>query len=147
MMKSEFIERTGFEPTAEEYKQIEQEYMGTDIDKDRFCKQWIKQGGIQRISRQRVRRIEELEAEVRQRTKEHDELDTARCTEIKTIQERYEQKISGMEEAIKAMQLSNFNLADRYQKMKEKCEEVECKLSVIREAFAILKGEGETAWA
>ncbi len=42
MMKSEFIERTGFEPTAAEYKQIEQEYMGTDIDKDQFCKQWVK---------------------------------------------------------------------------------------------------------
>lgn len=57
MMRSEFIERTGFEPTAAEYEQIEQEYMGTDIDKDQFCKQWVKQGGIQRISRQRVRRI------------------------------------------------------------------------------------------
>ena len=145
MMRSEFIERTGFEPTAAEYEQIEQEYMGTDIDKNQFCKQWVKQGGIQRISRQRVRRIEEREAEVQQRTKEYDELDSARCTQIKEMQERYEQKITGMEETIKAMQQGNFDLADSYQEMKEKYEEAERKLSVIKEAFAILKGEGKTA--
>lgn len=61
MMISEFIERTGFEPTAAEYREIEAEYMGCDIDKDKFCRQWKKNGGIQRLSRQRVRRIEELE--------------------------------------------------------------------------------------
>ncbi len=145
MMRSEFIERTGFEPTAAEYEQIEQEYMGTDIDKDQFCKQWVKQGGIQRISRQRVRRIEELEAEVQQRTKEYDELDVARCTQINTMQERHKQKVSEMEKTIKAMQQGNFDLADSYQEMKEKYEEAERKLSVIKEAFAILKGEGKTA--
>lgn len=40
MMKSEFIERTGFEPTEAEYREIEAEYMGCDIDKDEFCKTW-----------------------------------------------------------------------------------------------------------
>lgn len=144
MMKSEFIERTGFEPTENEYKQIEQEYMGTYIDKDQFCKQWIKQGGVQRISRQRVRRIEELENELWQKTKEYDELDAARCSQIKEIHERYEQKLLGMEKTIKDMQQSNFDLADSQQKMKEEYEEAERKLSVIREAFAILKGEEKT---
>lgn len=61
MMMSEFIERTGFEPTAEEYKDIEAEYMGCDVHKAIFCKQWKRNGGIQRLSRMRVRRIEELE--------------------------------------------------------------------------------------
>lgn len=64
MMISEFIERTGFEPTAAEYAEIESEYMGCDIDKDKFCRQWKKNGGIQRLSRQRVRRIEELEQQL-----------------------------------------------------------------------------------
>lgn len=144
MMKSEFIERTGFETTTAEYEQIEQEYMGTDIDKDQFCKQWVKQGGIQRISRQRVRRIKELEAKIQQREKEYDELDAASCTQIKEIQEKYEQKISRMEETIKDMQQSNFDLSDSYQGMKEKYEEAERKLSVIKQAFAILKGNRET---
>ena len=141
MMKSEFIERTGFEPTAEEYEQIEQEYMGTDIDKNQFCKQWGKQGGIQRISRQRVRRIEELEADGQQRAKEYDELDTARCTQINAMQERYEQKISGMKETIEVIRQGSFDLADSYQEMKEKYEEAERKLSVIKEAFTILTGK------
>lgn len=30
MMKSEFTERTGFEPTEAEYREIEAEYMGCD---------------------------------------------------------------------------------------------------------------------
>lgn len=67
MMKSEFIERTGFEPTEAEYREIEAEYMGCDIDKDEFCKTWKKQGGIQRLMRLRARRIEELEAELEKR--------------------------------------------------------------------------------
>ena len=67
MMKSEFIERTGFEPTEAEYREIEAEYMGCDIDKDEFCKTWKKQGGIQRLMRLRARRIEELRGGTRKR--------------------------------------------------------------------------------
>ena len=36
MMKSEFIERTGFEPTEAEYREIEAEYMGCDKSKVAF---------------------------------------------------------------------------------------------------------------
>ena len=64
MMMCEFIERTGFEPTAAEYQQIEAEYMGCDIDKDKFCRDWKRNGGIQRLSRMRIRRIEELEQQL-----------------------------------------------------------------------------------
>lgn len=42
MMMSEFIERVGFEPTVAEYQEIEAEYMGCDVDKDKFCKDWKK---------------------------------------------------------------------------------------------------------
>lgn len=42
MMKSEFIERTKYEPTAEEYHYIEESYYELDGDKDQFCKQWLK---------------------------------------------------------------------------------------------------------
>jgi len=42
MLKSEFIERTGFEPTAEEYAEIEERYYNFDGDKDAFCIfQWV----------------------------------------------------------------------------------------------------------
>ncbi len=74
MMKSEFIELTGFEPTGEEYKEIEAEYMACDIDKKDYCKQWLKNGGIQRLSRLRVAKIDELERELAETKKWADEM-------------------------------------------------------------------------
>lgn len=40
MMLSEFAERTGVTPTAEEYARIEAEYYEFDGDKDAFCRAW-----------------------------------------------------------------------------------------------------------
>lgn len=40
MTPKEFTDRTGYLPTEEEYKQIENMYMNTDLDKDEFCKAW-----------------------------------------------------------------------------------------------------------
>ena len=42
MMMSEFIERTGYEPTYEEYNYIEESYYEFPGNKDEFCKQWKK---------------------------------------------------------------------------------------------------------
>lgn len=137
MMKSEFIERTGFEPTADEYEVIEQEYMGCDIDKDAFCKQWLKNGGVQRLSRMRVRRIEELEAEVEQRAKEYGELDQIRVESITKEQEKYQRLLEQnrqMEAEINRLEAeSNAEYGRRL--------EAERKLAVLKEAFDILKGE------
>lgn len=38
MMMSEFIDRTGFEPTAKEYAKIEEAYYDFDGDKDAFAR-------------------------------------------------------------------------------------------------------------
>lgn len=65
MMMSEFIERTGFEPTAEEYEIIEEEYMGGADDKDTFCKNWKKNGGVQRLTRARAAKLMDYECRVR----------------------------------------------------------------------------------
>ena len=92
MMMCEFIERTGFEPTAAEYADIEAEYMGCDIDKDKFCKQWVKNGGIQRLSRIRVRRIEELEQQLESRRKKDDRDSEALKEEHRKGIEYYEQE-------------------------------------------------------
>ena len=145
MMKSEFIERTGFEPTADEYEEIEREYMGTGTEKDIFCKQWKKQGGFERLMRLRARQIEELEAEIQKRVKEYDELDAARCSQVKHLEETKDAKIRGMEDTIAAIQQTNFELADEYNKLKNLYGEAEHKLSVIREAFEILTGKEKTA--
>lgn len=42
MMKSEFIERTGYEPGDLEYHYIEESYYEFPGDKNEFCKQWKK---------------------------------------------------------------------------------------------------------
>ena len=42
MMMSEFIERTGYEPSYEEYHYIEESYYDFPGNKDEFCKQWKK---------------------------------------------------------------------------------------------------------
>lgn len=42
MMMSEFAERTGFEPSNEEYRYIEESYYEFDGNKDEFCKAWLK---------------------------------------------------------------------------------------------------------
>ena len=43
MLKAEFISRTGYTPTDEEYYYIEQAYYDTDTQfKDDFCAQWLK---------------------------------------------------------------------------------------------------------
>lgn len=40
MTQKEFEERIGMTVTAEDYTEIEQRYMNTDLDKDLFCKLW-----------------------------------------------------------------------------------------------------------
>lgn len=49
MLQKEFEERTGFRPSVDYYHEvIEPEYIRSNLDKDAFCKQWKKQGGIQK---------------------------------------------------------------------------------------------------
>lgn len=73
MMMSEFIDRTKFEPTAEEYQQIEEQYYQFDGNKDQFCRSWVRHGGIQRLSRERVRKIEALQKQLNEMQKKHAE--------------------------------------------------------------------------
>lgn len=42
MLLGEFIDRTGYQPTAEEYAAIEKEYYHFKGDKDQFCRAWCK---------------------------------------------------------------------------------------------------------
>lgn len=42
MLLSEFIDRTGYQPTAEEYAEIERAYYDFKGDKDAYCRAWCK---------------------------------------------------------------------------------------------------------
>lgn len=64
MMMSEFIERTGFEPTADEYQKIEEAYYNFDGDKDDFCKAFVENGGELKIYKARAKEIERLRGQM-----------------------------------------------------------------------------------
>ena len=63
MMISEFIDRTGFEPTAREYAKIEDAYYNFDGDKDAFCKAFVAHNGEKQISKARAEEIERLNSQ------------------------------------------------------------------------------------
>ena len=60
VMISEFIERTDFEPTADEYAKIEEAYYNFNGDKNAFCKAFIDGNGVSRICRARAEEISRL---------------------------------------------------------------------------------------
>lgn len=60
MMIHEFTELTGFEPSMEEYKEIEEQYYSFDGDKKAFCKDFVKNGGIQKVYDKRLATIQQM---------------------------------------------------------------------------------------
>lgn len=68
MLMSEFIERTGYEPSNEEYSLIEESYYNFDGNKDNFCKQWMKDkvDGHWDKEMALLKKIADLEAELKQ---------------------------------------------------------------------------------
>lgn len=40
MLIEEFVARTGYKPTVDEYRKIEDQYYDFDGDKEKFCRQW-----------------------------------------------------------------------------------------------------------
>lgn len=141
MMKSEFIERTGFEPTEAEYREIEAEYMGCDIDKDEFCKTWKKQGGIQRLMRLCARRIEELEAELVKEKNDHDRMDAQYCEKINRLNDEKNSELDILKHDNEVLKSNQKGIADQLVKESERANEAERKLAVLKEAFAIITGK------
>ena len=94
MMMSEFIDRTGFEPTAEEYAEIEEQYYSFDGNKDAFCKHWIDTVGVEGICKARAEKIAQLrstmvetEKELMQAIAEKDRLITRLKADLEREQE------------------------------------------------------------
>lgn len=141
MMKSEFTERTGFEPTEAEYREIEAEYMGCDIDKDEFCKTWKKQGGIQRLMRLRARRIEELEAELVKKKNDYDRMGAQYCEKINRLNGEKNSELNILKHDNEVLKSNQKRIADQLAKESERANEAERKLAVLKEAFAIITGK------
>ena len=64
MLKEEFIQRTGFNPSDEDYKVIEKEYYEFGGNKDQFCVDWLKNNGIQNLYDKATNRYKDAEQEV-----------------------------------------------------------------------------------
>ena len=111
MMMSEFIDRTGFEPTAKEYAKIEEAYYDFDGDKDAFCKAFVKDGGARKLCKARAAEIDRLNSllleserqykkDMADREKRIDEL----TAELETLVRENIHKLMGSRSAKKAAQ-------------------------------------------
>lgn len=135
MMIEEFISRTGVTPSAAEYAEIEKEYMAADIDKDKFCKLWKKNGGIQTLLQNREKRIQELEAKLQKAE-----------NDARTMEERYidqihvkNDKIKELEWVVQQNQDENETLLKMLELTKQAHAETDKKLNTLKAAYAILK--------
>lgn len=72
MMMNEFVERTGFEPTMEEYREIEEAYYNFDGDKNAFCKHWVETVGEKGMLEARAEKIKNLHAWIERKNKDMD---------------------------------------------------------------------------
>lgn len=64
MMMNEFVECTGFEPTYEEYTEIEEAYYNFSGNKDEFCKWFVEHDGEKQVYASRVQRIAQLKSKI-----------------------------------------------------------------------------------
>jgi hypothetical protein len=104
MMKQEFEKRIGLVITSREYTDIEAAYMGLpeSVDKDKFMKIWLQNGGIQDLFDKRLIKINSLMGEVLNKEKEvmswvHDFNHIAKeRDELKTQVEELEKKLAAI---------------------------------------------------
>lgn len=78
MLMQEFTDMTGFEPTVEEFNQIEAEYYRFNGDKQAFCKDFVERSGEKQVYARRAEYIKELESQLMDQEKEY----TARLAEL-----------------------------------------------------------------
>lgn len=138
MMMSEFIERTGFEPTGEEYRAIEDEYMGCNEDKDSFCKNWKKNGCVQRLMRTRARKIEQLESNVRVAERESAYMKGER-NKFRAEFHEAERRISNLEAENESLKASLTTLAEADAQWKKIVQDLETQVAEYKKAEEQLK--------
>lgn len=84
MLMKEFTQRTDFEPTEEEYHEIEEAYYSFNGNKDEFCEKFVEGGRVQLLIRQRATRIKELELQLHN----HQVEANARIAQLQKVIER-----------------------------------------------------------
>lgn len=94
MLINEFIERTGFTPTHDEYAKIEEQYLSSDMQKDDFCMSWLENDGINRLSLERIRVIEQLNRNIERLDKKHAEERKEYNDRITELNQKLEKEMS-----------------------------------------------------
>lgn len=110
MMIQEFIERTKYKPTYEEYHYIEESYYEFDGFKDEFCKQWLKD-----------KKSGKWEMELKFRKL----LDKQKA--------EYEAKIAEQEENLEFYRKYHTEYSDRAKKAEEKLEKINKRIIAMTE--------------
>lgn len=93
MLIQEFTELTGFEPTIEEYQEIEAEYYRFDGDKRAFCEDFVARGGEKQVYAHRAQYIKELESQLMDQEKEHKERMAKLLSENARLQEELDREL------------------------------------------------------
>ena len=86
MLMQEFTDMTGFEPTPEEFQEIESEYYRFNGDKQAFCKAFVERGGEKQVYARRAEYIKELESQLMDQEKEH-------TAKLNKLEEAYAEQI------------------------------------------------------
>lgn len=121
MLISEFIDRTGFRPTEDYYHtEIEPEYNRSNLDKDAWCKQWKKNGGIQKAydamckaAHNQALRVNGLESNVDAKTKEIADL-RKKFEDVKERLFEKEQLMNTTQESENAMMETLIEISETY---------------------------------
>ena len=93
MLIQEFTDMTGFEPTPEEFQEIESEYYRFDGDKQAFCKAFVERGGEKQVYARRAEYIKELESQLMDQEKEHKERMAKLLSENARLQEALDREL------------------------------------------------------
>ena len=118
MMRSEFIERTGFEPTFNEYQEIESQYMESDMDKDAWCKKWKRDGGIVKYANSRRQYIDELECSINKLRCEIDLITQSRDYN-KNLADQYREETFHLKKAILELEHDRDTYRNKLQAIKD----------------------------
>lgn len=122
MLPSEFTERTKITPTSEEYADIEQLYNGVKLDKDKFCKEWLKlrnnplfkelSEAYCREVRRHLSDVSQLQATCKSLREEYDAYKENKAREIKDVLDSEESKFTDFAKKIVCLNLEDKKLYD-----------------------------------
>lgn len=152
MLLSEFIERTGFMPTSDEYKALEELYYDWRGDKDDFCAYFVKNKdaimanareiACTRFEQERTNILSKMHAAetecARLKEAHKHELDFE-SRKLHAIVDSKERVIVELEERMKSLQRELHEAREYGERMAEACRDYEHKYCTLAEAMQILK--------